>query len=160
MKKIIDIVYELELWSRPGQNLDQEFGTEELQETISRDLRLNKKAYIGLSYIPGEVYTKILEADIRERIIQPKGFLDYCNKYKLKPYQYDAVSAALYLEYFYGRGLAWLHLPCDQTGKSYLSILVDWAKKNGYAIVDTHHLFCVIDAEGWDEFIGSPPDET
>lgn len=149
----INLVYELELWSKPGKNLDQDFGKEELQEIISIDLPLDENIYIGLSYIPDETDVKILEIDIRERRVELDDFLNYCKNNRLSSDLSDPVSAALYLEYQYGRGIAWLHLPCNQTGKFYLSMLVDWSKKNGYVIVNTDFHFCVIDAEGWDEFL-------
>lgn len=150
----MNIVYELELWSRPGKNLDQDLGKEGLKELISKDLALDESVYLGLSYIPDEIYTTILKIDIRERNVDIDDFHNYCENNNLSPDTSDPVSAALFLEYLYGRGLAWLHLPCNQTGKSYLSILVDWSRKNGYLVVNTDFRFCIIDSEGWDEFIG------
>jgi hypothetical protein len=135
-------IYELELWSRPGRNLNQDYG-KELEHIINMDLSLEKNICKGLSYIPNIADVHNLKSAINACEINQEDFLEYCVNQKIHPDLLNETSAALYLEYLYGRALAWLHIPCNQMAKTHYFILVEWAKKNGFVIVEADKLFCI-----------------
>ncbi len=138
MEKII----ELELHSLPGLLLSQDFG-KDVRELVVDELELPEEVFLGLSYIPSKTHAANLKTNIERGEILEIDYYRFCKSNNLATEIGNIISAASFLEYQYGRGIAWLHLPYNDSGVKYFRKIVQWAKKNNYCIQDGNNTWCL-----------------
>lgn len=136
-------VYELEVWSQPGKNLPAEFG-KELKAEIDSNLSLKAEVFIGLSFIPSTTDTTNLLHALNESELKIGDFERYCKLNNCEPSVSVHTSAAKYLEFSYGRALAWLHIPHSSEGLVVLNRIMQWATGNGYNLQCGQQLYCLL----------------
>jgi hypothetical protein len=135
-------VYELELWSCPGNLLPPEFG-KELEETLKADLSLDEDIYLGASDVPLDTDTSNLLHALNERELMFDSFISFCENQDLVPSVSNNLSASKYLEYEYGRMLGWLHFPHNKNGLRAFQHLREWCRDNEFNIQCGQYLYCV-----------------
>jgi hypothetical protein len=136
-------VFELEVWSKPGKNIDAEAG-KVLEAMITKELCLDFGVVLGLSFVPNKVHVDNLLIAINERELLSVNYFRYCEKNNLTKSLHDIRSAAFYLEYEYGRPLAWIHIPYNEIGKGICLDVIKWCDSHSYNVVDGDKLYCVI----------------
>ena len=127
-------VFELELYSRPNQLLDQDFG-----KLISHDFG---DLVLGLSNIPSKVDSDNLIIAIAEGEITEAEFNSFCIINNLESSVYNCESATKFLAFLYGTPIAWIHLPYDDYGLVMFKVILNWACKNNFNIQCGGKLYC------------------
>ena len=135
-------VYELELWSRPRALLPLEYG-KELEKEVNLKLSLPKGIFSGLSLVYSDTDRDNLLHALNEKELKHEQFLVFCKMGKFEPSANNKESAARFLEFSYGRALAWLHIPHTPSGLKYYSSLLAWATENKFNIQCGNKLYCV-----------------
>ena len=136
-------VIELEVWTQPGKNHDPDLGKSITLDAL-RDLNLKGSVFKGIGYYPDPAHVKNLMAAIGEGEINEIDFVRFCKYKRLNPSVKNEKSAAAYLEYLYGRPLAWLHLPIDEGGDFLIKKILVWAAKNSFTVVHPYLLYCIV----------------
>lgn len=103
-------IWELEVWSPPGLQLHVEYGKTVLAPEmwsagIARDM------FLGLSEVPDSTDCQNLQMGLDSGALAKDAFTDFCLSHGLVGSTNDALSAARFLEFTYGRKLAWVHIP-------------------------------------------------
>ena len=108
-------VFEIELWSRPGTCYPDDHG-KDLKTKIDIELCIEKDLINGLSFIPAASDTTNLLHALNENELKITDFERYCKSNNLEPRVSINISSAKFLEFCYGRALAWLHIPHSPEG--------------------------------------------
>jgi len=137
-------VIELELWSRPSSNLPPEIGKVVVAPRCSGDLNLPEGVVLGLSEIPDSTDSQNLGAALAGGELQLEEFNVFCAQNGLQANVSAADSAAKYLEYSYGRAIAWVHLPASADGIEIGQRINAWAHSEGYCLVEPFASFCIL----------------
>ena len=135
-------IYEMEFWSQPGSLLEPEYGCE-LKSAVDSALSLNNTVFLGLSNVPSPTDTENLLHSLNEAELSITEFEIFCKSHALDPSVNNNQSAASFLEYMYGRVLAWLHIPRNTSGLAMFNSLVKWSSENNFNIQCGHQLYCV-----------------
>lgn len=138
MKKVC----ELELWSKPNANLPEDVGLSLVKKAII-ELELDK-IIVGLSFLPDSTDVENLKICLAEKELDIFQFKSYCSKNNLSNDLNNAESAALFLEYEYGRPLAWIHIPTDVCLEETIQKIKNWAKKSDSIIIEPEDFYCLI----------------
>ena len=78
-----------------------------------------------------------------EEEIPAEDFLNFCRAHNLKPDTNDELSAARFLDYTYGRLLAWVNIPTQiKIGKTYNEI-VSWVMTQDLVLCGADVPYCV-----------------
>jgi len=93
MNKII----ELELWSKPENNLPKELGRQ-LACEVSKELQLEKDIVLGISFIPDGTDVENLKIGLSENELTISSFNRYCKAKKISNNINNQESASLFLE--------------------------------------------------------------
>ncbi|WP_328190281.1 hypothetical protein [Marinobacter sp. OP 3.4] len=139
MKRVI----ELELWSTPGRCLDPELG-KDLDAEAVREADLPRDVVLGLSFIPDQAHVEFLRVALAEREIAERDFRVFCDFRGLDPDPGLPFSAARFLEFMYGRPLAWVHLPESEEGAVYFMRLNRWARARDLCLQEPHAGYCFV----------------
>lgn len=135
-------VIELEIWSRPSFNLPQEIGKQAIGPRCTDELKLPEGVVLGLSEIPDPVHALNLGMSLAAGEVSRQAFDEFCSQNGLEKNVSSIASAAKFLEYTYGRGLAWVHLPATAEGVSLGQRINAWAHSEGYCLVEPYsHCF-------------------
>lgn len=136
---------ELELWSQPSSNLPREVGKELIGPRCTHDLGLPAGVVLGLSEVPDEIDAENLVASIAAGELSQKEFDEFCEHHRLEANVRSKDSAAKFLEFSYGRPLAWVHLPDSLYGVEMGDRIHAWARSNGYCLVEPRAAFCFLE---------------
>jgi len=135
-------VIELEIWSRPSANLPREIGKLEIGPRCTDELKLPEGVVLGLSEIPDPTDARRLDMTLAAGELSWKEFDEFCGQNGLEASVGSVDSAARFLEYAYGRGVAWVHLPATEEGIAMGQRINAWAHSEGYCLVEPHsHCF-------------------
>ncbi len=135
-------VIELELWSRPSSNLPPEIGKLVIGPRCTSDLKLPEGVVLGLSEIPDPAHSTSLGMTLAEGELSRQEFDEFCARNGFEANVSSINSAARFLEYAYGRGLAWVHLPATEEGIAMGQRINAWAHSEGYCLVEPYsHCF-------------------
>jgi len=142
-----EAIWELEVWSPPGHLLNPEFGKlvlapEMWREGISRDV------FLGLSAIPDPVDCENLKSDIESGVVTMQAFSTFCFEQGLVDSTDNQLSASRFLEYSYGRPLAWVHIPDAAAALDLASAINVLLAKRGLFLLEPFTHAVVFDAEG------------
>lgn len=135
---------ELELWSRPTTSLPPEIGKLVIGPQCSRELGLPEGVVLGLSDIPDPIDSQNLETSIAGGELSWMAFSEFCVKNGLDENVGTADSAAKFLDFSYGRPLAWVHLVESTDGFEMGQRINEWAHSEGYCLVEPHGIFCLL----------------
>lgn len=138
-------IFELEMWSRPNTCLPSGLG-KDLKQTLDSILELDESIFLGLNFVPDKTDSENLLLALNNRELDLGDFHAFCKAWQLAPSTGNYESAARFLEFQYGRPLAWLHLPHDQRGLVALNKLLAWAVENGYTIQSPDLCYCLLPA--------------
>ena len=136
-------IIELEICSQPGENIDAESG-KDLELLLISELGLNEDMVIGLSFFPEKAHVDNLLIAINEGELNVDAFSSYCRSHNLNTSIHDKRSAAYYLEYEYGRTLAWLHIPNNENSISILEKILLWCMQHKYNVQNGDDLYCLL----------------
>lgn len=127
-------VLELEAWSPPGLQLDQDYG-KRFQEQVW-DAGVNDNAFIGLSQIPDQYETDRLNDLLASGEADTKEFQTFCQEHKLDANQNPDFCACKFLEYKMGIPIAWIHLDINtpQQSKQNLEQIIHILKSKNFYI--------------------------
>lgn len=139
MKKI----YELEIWSRPNTSMQESAG-DDLKDKITTELGLEPGVVLGLNFSPQESHVENLLLAVNENEVSTEDFSSFCLRKHIPNSMNNMNSAALFLDFEYGRPLAWLHIPYNETGLKILQDVMEWCQRKGFNIQDENRLFCII----------------
>ena len=135
-------VIELELWSRPSFNLPMDIGKQAIAPRCINDLKLPEGVVLGLSEIPDPAHSTSLGMSLADGELSRQEFDEFCAKNGLAANVSSIDSAAKFLEFAYGRGLAWVHLPATEEGIAMGQRINAWAHSEGYCLVEPYsHCF-------------------
>jgi len=137
-------VIELELWSGPSSSLPPEVGKLVVGPRCSRDLNLPAGVVLGLSEIPDPIDSQNLDMSLAAGELSRKKFDEFCKQNGLEANVGAVDSAAKFLEYSYGRPLAWVHLAASTDGVEMGQRINAWAHSEGYCLVEPHGIFCFL----------------
>ncbi|MGP4846339.1 hypothetical protein ACTXGQ_19620 [Marinobacter sp. 1Y8] len=138
-------IVELEMWSSPGACLPAEFG-KEFKVNIDSALELDDSIFLGLSFVPEKIDSENLSLSFRLGELAVEDFEVFCRFRGFEPNLQNHESAARFLEFEYGRPVAWLHLPYNNRGIRILNKLMSWAVKNGFSIQNPDLCYCLLPA--------------
>lgn len=145
MRRNMPAVIELELWSQPSSNLPRDIGKELIGPRCTNDLDLPAGVVLGLSEVPDEIDAENLVASIAAGELSQKEFDEFCDHHCLEANVRSKDSAAKFLEFAYGRPLAWVHLPDSLFGIEMGDRINAWARSNGYCLVEPDSAFCILE---------------
>jgi hypothetical protein len=137
-------VIELELWSRPSSSLSPEIGKLVVGPRCSSDLSLPAGVVLGLSEVPDPIDSQNLDTSLAAGELSRKEFDEFCEQNGLEANVGAVDSAAKFLEYVYGRPLAWVHLAASNDGVEMGQRINTWAHSEGYCLVEPHGIFCFL----------------
>ncbi len=137
-------VIELELWSRPSSSLPPEIGKLVVAARCSSALSLPAGVVLGLSEIPDPIDSQNLDTLLAAGELLRKEFDEFCKQNGLEANVGAVDSAAKFLEYSYGRPLAWVHLSASTGGVEMGQRVNAWAHSEGYCLVEPHGIFCFL----------------
>ena len=143
VKHIMKKVFELEVWSRPKVSLSADHG-KELKTKIDSDLLLKEDLFLGLSFVPSETDTTNLLHALNENELKIGEFESFCKSNNLQPSVNNFISSAKFLEFNYGRALAWLHIPHSKEGLISLNKIIRWVSAKGYNVQCPQQLYCLL----------------
>lgn len=151
--KILPVI-ELELWSRPSSSLPPEIGKLVVGPRCSGDLGLPAGVVLGLSEIPDPIDSQNLDTSLAAGELSRKEFDEFCVQYGLEANVGAVDSAAKFLEYSYGRPLAWVHLTASTDGVEMGQRINTWAHSEGYCLVEPHGIFCLLKGASLEQLLG------
>lgn len=137
-------IIELELWSRPTTSLPPEIGKLVVGPRCRLELGLPEGVVLGLSNIPEPIDSQNLEKSIAGGELSWKEFSEFCVENGLDVNVGTAGSAAKFLDFAYGRPLAWVHLAESTDGYQMGQRINEWAHSEGYCLVEPHGIFCLL----------------
>jgi hypothetical protein len=136
-------ILELELWASPCTELTND-DAYRFADIFYDKIDPDRSIYIPLSSAPSETDVKNLALDIAEHALCEKDFFSYCQQHKLEPSITNPISAQRFLDYSFGRRLAWLHIPDDMYCEGRVRRFIDWASGHNFSVVEPDHLYCLI----------------
>ena len=148
-------VIELELWSRPSFILPMDIGKQEIAPRCINDLKLPEGVVLGLSEIPDPIDSKNLGTALASGELSRQEFDGFCARNGLEGEVSSIDSAAKFLEYVYGRGLAWVHLTASDEGVAMGQRINAWAHSEGYCLVEPYS-YCFLKEASLEHLL--PPD--
>lgn len=137
-------VIELELWALPGSRLPPEIAKMSTAPQCNRDLGLEEGIVLGLSEIPDKAHVDTLTISLDRGELALEDFERYCRDNSLNSDVYSMESAARFLEYQYGRALAWVHLAASQAGLKIGERINSWAHDHNYCLINPHIDACFL----------------
>lgn len=140
-------VWELEVWSRPGLQLDLEYGKCEL-ETDMWKVGVERDVFLGLSEVPSCIDSHNLRCDIESGALAICAFSTFCTSHGLIDSMENPLSAARFLEYSYGRSLAWVHIPCNAFASDVAVTINSVLVKRDLVLLETFTNAIVFNSEG------------
>ncbi len=146
-------VIELELWSRPSFSLPPEIGKLVVAPRCSSDLSLPAGVVLGLSDIPDPADSQNLDTSLAAGELSRKEFDGFCEQNGLEANVAAVASAAKFLEYSYGRPLAWVHLAASTDGVEMGKDINAWAHSEGYCLVEPHEIFCFLNGASLEQLL-------
>lgn len=108
MKPLVD---EFEVWSKPGKLLPSTYG-KDLQSEMW-DAGVPEDVFLGLSAVADSSDSENLKTSFDRGELDTSEFLQFCAAQGLLPETDPEISAMLFLEFKFGRPLAWIHMPVD-----------------------------------------------
>lgn len=134
-------VIEIEIWSSPGGLLPPDYG-KRLQEDFWAE-GIPRDVVLGLNSIPDETDSENLRLSLEAGELAESDFRVFCEQNKFAPDVADCRSAAAFLEYSFGRPLAWVHIPDGEYG-SLLPNIRARAKALGLILVNPDQIACIL----------------
>ena len=144
MRHSLPRVIELELWSRPGSNLAPEAGKAVIAPQCRAELALCAEVVLGLSAIPHPIDSQNLAAAFGEGELTHEAFEGYCARNGLVADAHSPETAACFLEYEFGRPLAWVHLDASTRGIGIGRRINAWAHAQGFCLVEPAETSCIL----------------
>ena len=105
-------VHEMDAWSPPGRQLDVDYGKKIAEKMWARGYA--REVILGLSFIPDVTDVKVFAMALADGEFTFLDFSKFCHEHHLPLDQNSAESAARFLEFFFGRKVAWLHIPEEE----------------------------------------------
>ena len=99
---------------------------------------------MSLNVIPDQTDAENLAIAFEESELEKEDFLIFCEANDLAVNPEDFNSACRFLEYSYGRRLAWLHIPEDKDVQECLGRVVLWIRLKNLVVVDPDSLCCLV----------------
>jgi hypothetical protein len=128
-------IWELEAWSPPGLQLDQDYGKVVLApEMWSAGIRPD--VFLGLSAIPDPIDCQNLKADVQAGTATEEAFVEFCSSHGLRCSMDDKLSASRFLEFTNGCLLAWVHIPDDNDARSIAFAIQNLLAAKGLRLLD------------------------
>ncbi|QHE86274.1 hypothetical protein [Hydrogenophaga sp. BPS33] len=134
-------VREFEIWSKRRELLPADFGKALAVRLWA--LGVPEHVVLGLNFIPDETDSLNLKSMIEDGELTLEEFVIFCKENSLVQNISSVVSAGLYLEYCFGRCLAWIHFPEDCSQESFVK-LVRMVELQGCRVVDPETLMDVV----------------
>lgn len=136
------VVRELELWSEPGRMISDS-SLAKLKLSFEGEFKL-VGVFLCLSSIPGQTDVDNLVIAFEEGELLRTKFRIFCEAAGLEEHELNKESACKYLEFEYGRKIAWLHIPEALSTSMYLCSIARWSRRNRLALVDPDDLCCLV----------------
>ncbi|MBU6953626.1 hypothetical protein [Hahella sp. HN01] len=138
----LQAIFELEIWSQPGGCCNATQGLE-IEKLLKKELPSSIDFIVGHDFSPNNIDVENLSISMQEKELKESNFKSFCIQRGLSPDLNDSESAARFLEYSYGRLLAWVHLPHDELGKEIFIKLVKWLSDKRYNLQGADANYCV-----------------
>ncbi|MBV1777397.1 hypothetical protein KSF73_16875 [Burkholderiaceae bacterium DAT-1] len=135
-------VREMELWTSPGKLYADSFPAE-VGKSFSTELPLASNIFIALNSVPDEIDSENLLIAFEEGELAVGDFKRFCMLAGFECDEYNHLSACRFLEFSYGRKVAWIHLPESTDSESELKLIAAWTREKGLALVDPDELYCI-----------------
>lgn len=116
-----------------GELLHPEYGKEILQKEIWAQ-GIPKDAFLGVSAIPDSTDCENLYSAIESGELTRDYFGTFCSAHEL-PDNLQSEESAKFLEYMWGRCLAWIHMP-DDAESTLLPLIAKELAKRGHFVID------------------------
>ena len=120
------------------------------------ELELPEGVVLGLSEIPDPVHATNLGMSLAYGELSRQEFDEFCARNELVANVSSIDSVAKFLEFAYGRGLAWVHLPATEEGIAMGDRINSWAHSEGYCLVEPYYLQCFLEGACLEYLL--PPD--
>lgn len=147
-RSVMERVLELEIWSYPEQYLPESYGRV-LGDQFIADTNLDDDVFIAINLIHDSTDVENLAIAIDNQELEISDFLIFCQNHHLAEDLQDCTSAFRFLEYSYGRLIAWLHIKENTEMQVIIRQIAYWTQKKGYALIDPDTISCLIYT--WDQ---------
>lgn len=127
------VVQEFEVWSRPGMVFPQDYG-KDLQEEIW-GLGVPRDVFLGVSNIPDETDVVRLRLALDRREVELSQFSSFCEQLGLDADLECQSSASRFMEFSFGRVLAWVHIPEGGDERHLLQQIKSAIESRGFVLV-------------------------
>lgn len=135
-------IFELEIWSKPGSCIGDSEGLK-IEFLLKKQIPSESEFVIGHNFSSGGVDVDNLALSLKEGELKEADFKVFCAQRKLPLNLGDCNSAARFLEFNYGRLLAWINLPYNQSGKEVYLKIAKWILNTPYNLQGSHIPYCV-----------------
>ncbi|HET8730831.1 MAG TPA: hypothetical protein VFM34_06945 [Moraxellaceae bacterium] len=139
----MDRVIELEVWSQPEVILTADAG-HEFTAGFPKTALPKGAVLLGLSSVPDRVDSENLKVGLTEGELKVSDFKEFCRKRGFQFDLDDVEAASAFLEFSYGRKMAWLHIPEHAFDCAELAHMVAALRRIGFVLVDPDAISCFL----------------